>query len=93
MPVILLLVFLQSLGLQEGWGPGDANSGPHPRCYPCGWSPHKTVSGAANALSITPCLLKGLIAWVFCSEHGTPHPPRSEIPRYFGSRSELTRLM
>lgn len=55
---------------------------------------------AADPVSITLCLLKSSIAWVFhsmslvgSSQHGTPHPPRPEIPRYFASRSELTCLM
>lgn len=46
MPVILLLVFLQSLTPQEVWGPGETNSSPHPWCYPRGWSPHKRGSWA-----------------------------------------------
>lgn len=48
---------------------------------------------AAKPLSITLCLLKGFIAWVFRSEHGTPPPPCSEIPRYFASRIQLICLM
>lgn len=48
---------------------------------------------AAEPLSISLRLLKGFIARVSQREHGTPPPPSSEIPRYFGSGSELTCLI
>lgn len=92
MTVILLLVFLQSLAEQEGWGPSNANSSPHPRRYPCGWSPHKRDFGEPRP-SPSHCVYQRVLlprSSILNMGHLLPH---SEIPRYFASRSELTCLM